>query len=133
MADGCPNRYLIYELLRRHVELREPNGRKASGFVERVYRNVMEGFVEMTMGGKRMSFVEPAAIVQEGEEVVFVYGSLGELDESDEALFAEARLAGHAGESVDEVIRRTAPARKRETRFAMVPKPQTGTGRYARA
>ena len=116
------NRYLIYELLQKKIMIQDAggNGKKARGVVERVYRDVLEGQIEFTIGGKRVSFTEPAAVVQEGKDIVFLYGTLGEIDDSDEALFEEARMAGHSGESVDEVMRRTAPKVRRETRFVLI-------------
>jgi len=116
------NRYLIYELLQKKIMIQDigGNGKKAKGVVERVYRDVLEGQIELTIGGKRVSFTEPAAVVREGNDVVFLYGTLGEIDDSDEALFEEARLAAHSGESVDEVMKRTAPKVRRETRFVMM-------------
>lgn len=129
-TDGS-SRYLIYSLLKRYVDVHDHAGKKTSGIVQRVYRNVMDGVVEMTMGGRQFTFAEPAAIELEGNEVVFIYGSLGAEDDSDEALFREARIAAHAGESMDDVLRRTTPARQREMRFRFGPK-AIAPCRYAR-
>ena len=126
------SRYLIYSLLRRFVDIHDHAGKKTSGVVRRVYRNVMDGVVELNLGGKQFSFTEPTSISLQGNEVIFIYGSAGSDEDSDEALFREARLASHCGESMDDVLRRTEPTLRKETRFKLGPK-LSSSSRYARA
>lgn len=116
------SRYLIYSLLHRQVEASVPGrggAKRVSGMVDRVYRNVMDGMVEFTISGRRHVLAEPACIHQEPEGIVFVYGRPGTAD-NDEELFAEAQATG---ESVHDILRRTAPAIIREFRFNL--RPQT--------
>ena len=119
------SRYLIYWLLRQSIEVKAHSGKRVAGTVERVYRDVMDGKVEVTVGGKRLAFVEPDAIMKDGDDVVFVYGVGQVRPETDEEVFSEARSASAAGESFDEMLHRTAPRLRRETRFVVRPSLQT--------
>lgn len=113
------SRYLIYQLLRRKVDIHFFGKEPVSGIVDRVYRNIMENVVEVTLCGRCHVFDEPTHIFQNGNEVVFMYGCNSMEEQTDEQLFQEARLASHAGESVDDVLRRTQPAIKRELRIVL--------------
>jgi hypothetical protein len=112
-------------MLNRHVDIQIHNGKRYSGFVSRVYRNVLDNQVELTIGGKVRCFEEPNLIVQDGEELVFIYGHITLSDESDDALFAEARMSSHSGESMDDIIKRTNQALKKESRFKLGEKLET--------
>jgi hypothetical protein len=120
--ENNSSRYLIYRLLHRQVQVQERNGKVAKGEVRRVYRNVMEGVVEVTVGEKDVVFQEPSAICLEGEDVVFSYGRAGLTDDSDELLWAEVREGATKGESLGDVLKRTAPAYRHETRFFLAPR-----------
>jgi hypothetical protein len=120
MDDGS-GRYLIYRLLHRQIRVVERNGKKAKGEVKRVYRDIMSGVVRVTVGGREISFAEPNAIRLDGEDVVFSYGRTGLTEDSDTALWTEVRSGANTGESVDDVLKRTSPVVKRETRFYLEP------------
>jgi hypothetical protein len=115
------DRYLIYKMLGREVSFDfriRRRVRKLKGVVERVCRNVFESRVEITVNGHLHQFAEPSAIVMDGkDQLVFVYGDLDERDLGDAALFAEYREAGHSGETLDDVIKRTSPVVKESMRF----------------
>ena len=107
------SRYLIYELLHRRIAVTAKQGR-VRGEVRKVYRDVLENRVKVTVDGKEVEFQEPTTIRRDGDDVVFSYGRAG-IEEDDRVLFAEAHQAG--GESLHDVLRRTAPVQTRETRF----------------
>lgn len=74
------DRYLIYTLLGRSVEVRMPvrmGGLRLKGVVEKVCRDIFHGEVEVTISGESHRFREPAAIVTEGDSIHFLYGDLG--------------------------------------------------------
>lgn len=73
------DRYLIYKLLGREVEVqmaKRAGGSRLRGVVERVFRDIFSLEVKVTIGGQTHSFREPTAIVSDGVDVHFVYGSL---------------------------------------------------------
>lgn len=73
------DRYLIYRLLGRSVEVRMParlGGRRLKGIVEKVCRDIFQNEVRVTIGGIVHAFREPAAIVPNGADVVFLYGDV---------------------------------------------------------
>ena len=117
MFDGS-GRYLIYRLLHRCVKV-EQKGKRTNGVVNKVYRNIMDGVVELTVGNRSVTFDEPTTIRLDGDDVVFSYGSPGLMDDSDDALWEEVREGANSGESLGDVLRRTAPAYRRETRFCI--------------
>jgi hypothetical protein len=119
MDDGS-GRYLVYRLLHKQVQVTERNGKKATGEVKKVYRDVMSGTVTVTVGGREVVFEEPSAIKLEGTDVVFIYGRVGLTGESDNAMWDEVKMSS-SGESLDDVLRRTAPIIQRETRFTLEP------------
>jgi hypothetical protein len=118
--DGNTSRYLIYHLLHKKVFIRGHGG-TAKGIVHRVYRNVMDNKVEIRVGRREMAFNEPNVISSEGSDIVFVYGRAGLVEDNDDFLFAEMRAGSNTGESLDDVVKRTAPIKKRETRFSLEP------------
>ena len=80
------DRYLIYRLLGRLVEIRLPHrqgGHRLKGIVEKVCRDIFENEVHVTISGSVHAFREPSAIVGKGEDIHFVYGDIKELQESD--------------------------------------------------
>jgi len=119
------DRYRIYEMLGRKVSFRNPisNGRKAgrklSGVVEQVCRNIFENAVELTMGGQVFQFAEPVAIVGDSDVVAFVYGDFDMADLTDEQLFEEMRDSAGYGENVDDILARTRPRVVKIIQFAL--------------
>jgi len=117
---SCHDRYLIYNLLGHQVSFdlkKRKKIRRLVGVVERVCRNIFQNAVELTVSGKTHIFDEPAAIIQSGPHLMFVYGTLQPFDLGDDALFAEMRDTGRAGETVDDVIRRTTPTKSSTLKF----------------
>jgi hypothetical protein len=107
MTNGH-DRYLIYQMLGRRVELAAaPAGRRRrlSGVVDRVCRNIFENVVELTVGGKRHSFREPRAILAVDEVLVFVYGGIAPA--ADDEVFKQTATAAHSGETLYDVLGRT--------------------------
>ena len=104
------NRYLIYTMLGRDVEVTLPRRhgqKKLSGRVDHVCRNIFDNMVELTLSGHQHRFQEPSAIVNSGKRLLFVYGDVGTEDMSDEELFDEARVVAHSGENVNDILDRT--------------------------
>jgi hypothetical protein len=98
------NRYLIYELLGRLVEIRLParqGGQRLRGIVEKVCRDIFENEVHVTISGAVHVFREPEAIVGQKDEVHFVYGDVDEEDEEEMPEF------NAYDESLHEYLRRT--------------------------
>ena len=115
------DRYLIYKMLGREVSFDfriRRQVRRLQGVVERVCRNVFENVVEVTVNGHLHQFDEPEAIVMDGnDQLLFLYGDLDSADMGDAALFAEYRDAGHSGETLEDIIRRTTPNPRETMRF----------------
>jgi hypothetical protein len=99
------NRYLIYEMLGKNVDVEsspEMGGRRFKGFVDKVCRDIFDGTIVMMIDWRSHSFKEPNAIVRCDGDVMFLYGD-SEPD-TDEALFAA--LKSSYNESVYDVIKR---------------------------
>ena len=119
------NRYLIYKLLGRKVTFK-PDGpaRKTKpfdGVVERVTRDIFDNSVVVTVSGKSHSFKEPTAILEDEDNLVFVYGDLDGFDDSDESLFREIRSSAYA-DCINDILDRRAPVGMNTMRFRIGPK-----------
>jgi hypothetical protein len=83
--------------------------------------------VEITVGGKIFKFKEPTVITfatGSKSALLFVYGKTMEEEEaemSDNALFAEMRASFYKGETINDVISRTTPDKKKIIRFTLLP------------
>lgn len=80
------DRYLIYRLLGRSVEIRMPvrlGGQRLKGTVDKVFRDIFNGQVSVTISGDIHHFREPRAIVKEGGSIHFIYGDVEQVDEED--------------------------------------------------
>lgn len=100
------DRYLIYRLLGRAVEIRLParqGGHRLRGIVEKVCRDIFRSEVVVTISGCAHAFREPAAIVGDGADIHFLYGDV-ELEDEDEIPSFNAY-----DESIHEHLRRTRP------------------------
>ena len=78
------DRYLIYTLLGRSVEIRLParqGGRRLRGIVEKVCRDIFKCEVMVTISGAVHSFREPSAIVPLGSDILFLYGDVEPVEE----------------------------------------------------
>lgn len=120
------NRYLIYKLLGRRVKCdAKGHGKKVkslNGIVDKVTRDIFENCVVLTVSGKSHKFDEPAAILEDGDNIVFVYGDLDEFDDSDDAFFKDVRDSAYGGSILD-VLRR-APTGTKTLSFQVGPKIQ---------
>ena len=119
------DRYLIYKLLKRKISFSHGReGRKISGTVDRICRNIFENLVEITIDGKLFKFKEPDIISfapSNKSMIVFMYGkATGEVEMSDRALFAEVRASVYKGETINDVISRTTPDREKIIRFTLL-------------
>ena len=119
------DRYLIYLMLGRHIEVsHRPQKRKKDrqGIVEAVRRNIFEGTVEVVLDGTVWSFREPPLIVRTNGStfgsVVFVYGDF-DPELTDEQLFKEMASSQDFGETVDDVLTRTRPKETRVVEFLL--------------
>ena len=104
------DRYLIYRLLGRRVEVRTParfGGRRIRGVVERVCRDIFENAVEVTLSGCRHVFREPQAIVADGPNILFLYGDVEPEPEPGDAAFEVPDYNAYE-ESLHEHLDRTA-------------------------
>lgn len=73
------DRYLIYQLLGRSVEIRvtaRHGGQRVRGVVEKVCRDIFSKEVRVTVSGSIHSFREPEAIVPAEEGIHFLYGDV---------------------------------------------------------
>ncbi len=129
------DRYLIYRLLGRTVEVNVPQrfgGRRVKGIVQRVVRDIFEDSVELTVNGVCHAFREPAAIVTRGEDVCFLYGDVEKQEDNDESVFKEACAAAFT-ESFDAYLSRTSPDPVSSMVFRVGPKPERRRRALARA
>jgi hypothetical protein len=104
------DRYRIYGLLGRVVEIQLPDrfgGDRIDGIVDRVYRDIFERQIQITLDGVRHTFQEPDAIVSEGETMVFVYGDVDSDTEDDDAVFRDLMAGSYDGD-VNAHLRETA-------------------------
>jgi len=111
------DRYLIYEMLGKNVRVERSGmgGPKVEGFVDKVFRDIFDNVVVITVDGVSRKFKEPDAIVRQGKDVLFVYGDISVQDE-DEELFSALR---DSYENIYDVIERTTP-RPRKTLLFVV-------------
>lgn len=124
-ASSC-NRYLIYEMLDREVTFEYArSGRRYSGVVEQVVRDIFQNQVQLILNGRLFRFDEPVVIVKTSDggtsygTVVFVYGDLTE-EQSDEELFEHVRNSSEFyGETVHDVLSRTKPKTFHFVRFLL--------------
>lgn len=105
------DRYFVYCLLNRQICFRTPvalGDKWVEGLVTKVVRNIFDNTIEITVNGEIFSFREPTWIAKSGENVIFIYGQKGRIDEEDEAeLWCEIRKSSYFGETVFDVIERT--------------------------
>lgn len=117
------DRYLIYSLLGRRVEVKAPSSmgvKHIRGEVVKVCRNIFDNMVEVTMsGGCRHEFLEPEAIVPDTDGIVFIYGGVGADEPTDEMIFKEMRNAGYSGETMEDIIERMSPNQIKKMRFIL--------------
>jgi len=112
------DRYVVYQMLNRMVTFRDRvSGSKISGFVEEVYRDIFIGEVRLRVRGRVYKFKEPEVVRSDGTGIIFLYGCGGH-GMSDEKLFSEMK-AGQFREAVGDTIRRIAPRRIKQLRFAL--------------
>lgn len=98
------NRYAIYHLLGRSVDIRlsaHEGAQRICGVVQKVWRDIFEGCVRVTVDGHEHAFREPEAIVPVDDGVHFLYG---DVEDSDEGVIPE--FNGY-GESLHGYLRRT--------------------------
>lgn len=113
------DRYLIYRMLGRKVSFGNPSRRAkypVCGVVRDVSRNIFSNEVELTVDGRLFSFKEPRAIVQRGDDVVFLYGDVGMEEQSDEEVYMEMRMEQFKGGASD-VLARERREPTTETKF----------------
>jgi hypothetical protein len=99
------NRYAIYHLLGRTVDIRlsaHEGAQRICGVVEKVWRDIFEGCVRVTVDGDEYEFREPSAIVSAEEGVHFLYG---DVEFEEEGVVPDYN--GY-GESLHGYLRRTA-------------------------
>jgi len=117
------DRYLIYRMLGRRVDMTPPRrSRRAChvvGVVEKVVRNIFDNVVELTVAGRMFSFDEPSAILAQEDDVVFVYG--GRIAAADDEVFRQVGEKAHSGENIYDVMRRTEGRSERLLRFRLGP------------
>jgi hypothetical protein len=71
------DRYAIYEMMDMDVRFRLPErlgGRTVEGPCVKVYRNVLEKRIEVTVGARVYEFREPTSVERCGDVISFVYG-----------------------------------------------------------
>jgi hypothetical protein len=71
------DRYLIYSLLGRKVEIKLPlrqGGQRLNGTVEKVCRDIFSNQINVTINRQKYAFNEPSAIINNEDEIHFLYG-----------------------------------------------------------
>jgi hypothetical protein len=104
------DRYLIYKLLGRRIEVRLParfGGQRIKGVAERVCRDIFGNAVEVTINSRRHVFREPEAIIEDGANILFLYGDVEPESQPGEARF-EVPVYNAYDESLHEHLNRTA-------------------------
>jgi hypothetical protein len=103
------NRYLIYSLLGRSVEVlfsARQGGERQVGIVEKVCRDIFTNQVNVIISGNTLTFQEPSAIINnQDDEIHFLYGDIGE-DELQEENFDVPAYNAY-DESLHEHLKRT--------------------------
>lgn len=116
------SRYLIYKMLGKKISFTKDN-RKISGTVERICRDIFENAVEITVNGKLFKFKEPNVITLAPSNksiIFFIYGKASDESEmSDQVLFTEMRASLYKGETIDDIISRTTPDKKKVVKFTL--------------
>jgi hypothetical protein len=103
------NRYLIYELLGRNVEIRlsaRQGGQRLKGVVDKVCRDIFENMVKVTVSGQTHEFQEPSAIVHSDGDIHFLYGDIIEDVEIEDEEFQVPDYNAY-DESLHEHLKRT--------------------------
>ena len=101
------NRYAIYEMLDKEVKTKLTKyfgGHKISGKCTKVYRDIMNNVIELTVGSKSYQLKEPDVIFTEGENIFFLYG-IEEEEITDDELFDEMRLKAANGANIDGILK----------------------------
>lgn len=102
------DKYLVYELKNKHVTADVPKrfgGYKIRGWIEKVYRDVIEKRIELTVGKSIYRIAEPNKIVRlDDGGVLFVYGTESH-HLADEDLFNELRAVSQHGGDVDRAFK----------------------------
>jgi len=97
-------RYLIYKMLGRNVKCIPfgfgENFQGFTGVINEVERCPFEDKVVLTVNNKKHSFNEPASILEDDGNIIFVYRD-GEFDDSDETFFSSVRQKAYAGSMRD--------------------------------
>jgi hypothetical protein len=102
------NRYLIYSLLGRSVEVlfsARQGGERREGIVEKVCRDIFTNQVNVIISGDTFTFQEPSAIVNNQDEIHFLYGDV-DVEELQEENFDVPAYNAY-DESLHEHLKRT--------------------------
>jgi hypothetical protein len=78
------DRYLIYSLLGRMVEVKLPmrqGGKRLKGTVEKVCRDIFSNQINVTINRQKYTFNEPSAIIDNEDEIHFLYGDTADMEE----------------------------------------------------
>jgi hypothetical protein len=111
----------VYRLVGRTVGFASPKRRMhhVKGVVLDVSRDIFEDTIELELeDGRKYRFKEPAAVLKDGADVVLAYGSMAG-EETDKETFKGLKEKGYA-ESMEENLRRTARARRKDVRICVL-------------
>lgn len=100
------DRYLIYEMLDKQISFyKQMNKNKVNikGVVSDVYRDIIEGNIEITISGVKNIFREPNAIYRSDKFICFCYGNVEDM--TDDKFFKEFPLLAEKGMGVDEALK----------------------------
>jgi len=101
------NRYLVYALKHHYVHADAPKklgGYKIRGWVDEIYRDVINRHIEIQVGKNKYVFEEPNRIVEVDGDVLFVYGGDNVRDD-DESLLREFREVTIRGGGFDRAMK----------------------------
>lgn len=116
------DRYAIYDMLGAVVEFKDKS-KTIKGKVEAVLRDIFNDDVVLTIKSKQYGISEPQLIFRDGSEIIFMYGDLETGEIGDEELFNETRMSGFSGETLEDVLRRTAKSGATEFRVKIIKEP----------
>jgi len=116
------DRYVVYQMLGAVINFKDGKN-VIKGKVDEVLRDIFEDEIVLRIGTEQYIFPEPQLMLREGSNVVFVYGDLEGVEIDDEELFKETRMSGFSGETMDEVLKRTAKGKLSELRFDILEEP----------
>lgn len=100
------DRYLIYNMKNKKIKSVIPDrfgGYKIDGTIKSIKRDILNSRINLLIDKDLYVFREPTAIVQDGNNMVFIYGNW-DRHISDEELLEKLKHFAHKGGYVDDAL-----------------------------